>query len=378
MSYETLPEASASRVYDYDISSAVLPQCHGCGNFFPADQLKKCTRCQRVHYCSKSCQKMDWVAPRFHKKSCQPGLLDIAMNNLPQLSMEEKVKLGVLNLGSDNKVPNNNINQTINQVSCENISEILDAADKEIRRIGRLSLMPKEDIEETPGHNREEHVNYKYGLDDGVETLCLALNLWPGVATVNSCSGLHRNACWHPDQQGSRWVNLEHFVTYVCDDADILLKIDKIIQIGVLGIQLSNVCEGEYRDKAGQVSGFATLDYVEGGQNKLCRSMCRQIKLPDVIPFDKIDATVWQFDQIQSGPHYMRHGYALAGCFGLGLNLLLECPSCNLTSQEVEKINGLMAAAGRLRQIVIKALIGLQHKAEAYQASQDERQQDNK
>jgi len=300
------------------------------------------------------------------------------MNNLPQLSMEEKVKLGVLNLGSDNKVPNNNINQTINQVSCENISEILDAADKEIRRIGRLSLMPKEDIEETPGHNREEHVNYKYGLDDGVETLCLALNLWPGVATVNSCSGLHRNACWHPDQQGSRWVNLEHFVTYVCDDADILLKIDKIIQIGVLGIQLSNVCEGEYRDKAGQVSGFATLDYVEGGQNKLCRSMCRQIKLPDVIPFDKIDATVWQFDQIQSGPHYMRHGYALAGCFGLGLNLLLECPSCNLTSQEVEKINGLMAAAGRLRQIVIKALIGLQHKAEAYQASQDERQQDNK
>ena len=74
----------------------------------------------------------------------------------------------------------------------------------------------------------------------------------------------------------------------------------------------------------------------------------------------------------------MRHGYALAGCFGLGLNLLLECPSCNLTSQEVEKINELMVAAGRLRQIVIEALTKLKNKAEAYQASQDERQQDNK
>ena len=74
------------------------------------------------------------------------------------------------------------------------VSDLLSTAHEEMKRVGDLSLGSEEKIGDKAGHSQMEHVNYRFGLDDGVETLCLALNLWPGVATVNSCSGLHRGA----------------------------------------------------------------------------------------------------------------------------------------------------------------------------------------
>lgn len=351
---EFLPEPSATRVYDVQLSDVLQPQCHGCGNFFPPDKLKKCTRCKRVHYCSKKCQSLDWKGKRLHAKSCQPGLLEHAMNNLPLLSMEQKIQLGGFEMGSeDNHVPNKNINQTINKVSCVSVSELLDVAEKELSRIKILSSMTTDEVADMPRPNRLEHVNYRHGLDDGVETLCLALNLWPGVATVNSCSGLHRCAWLQPTE--GNWINGEHFVTYVCDDAEIIMKISKIIQAGILGVYLLATCGGEYRDGVGGVDGFATIDYLSpNGKIKICRSMCRQIKLHDSLPFDKIDAAVWNHSLMNSEPPFMRHQYALVGCLALGLKLVSEAPHLDLTPQEVEKIDQLMKAARDLRNIHIK------------------------
>jgi len=44
----------------------VKPKCSYCGS--ASENLKHCTRCKRVSYCSRSCQKSDWPT---HKNICQ-------------------------------------------------------------------------------------------------------------------------------------------------------------------------------------------------------------------------------------------------------------------------------------------------------------------
>lgn len=47
-------------------------QCHGCDKEEPDTKaFQKCSKCMRVAYCSRECQKTDWPT---HKHSCRPAL----------------------------------------------------------------------------------------------------------------------------------------------------------------------------------------------------------------------------------------------------------------------------------------------------------------
>ncbi|XP_059608288.1 zinc finger MYND domain-containing protein 10 homolog [Phlebotomus argentipes] len=65
--------STLSKAYNLDALEQLLPpespsftpSCHHCG--LPAP--KKCSKCLRVHYCSRDCQVKDWQT---HKSHCQP------------------------------------------------------------------------------------------------------------------------------------------------------------------------------------------------------------------------------------------------------------------------------------------------------------------
>lgn len=42
---------------------------HHCEQCSKVDHAKKCSRCQKVYYCSKQCQKLHWPQ---HKSNCKP------------------------------------------------------------------------------------------------------------------------------------------------------------------------------------------------------------------------------------------------------------------------------------------------------------------
>lgn len=44
--------------------------CHACCKHLEG-QMKRCTRCKSVWYCSQTCQKQDWPS---HKGSCKPAV----------------------------------------------------------------------------------------------------------------------------------------------------------------------------------------------------------------------------------------------------------------------------------------------------------------
>ncbi|TFK62104.1 hypothetical protein BDN72DRAFT_849037 [Pluteus cervinus] len=45
-------------------------KCYSCGKNFAYSQLKRCSRCLLVRYCSRECQKTAWT--NGHNKSCKP------------------------------------------------------------------------------------------------------------------------------------------------------------------------------------------------------------------------------------------------------------------------------------------------------------------
>ena len=47
------------------VGSASDLRCQGCGSL--SEDLKKCSRCKKVSYCSRECQKGHW---KVHKKQC--------------------------------------------------------------------------------------------------------------------------------------------------------------------------------------------------------------------------------------------------------------------------------------------------------------------
>ncbi|KAM5542681.1 hypothetical protein V8D89_003642 [Ganoderma adspersum] len=64
----TIRQAVYSQFPDLPVSFIALRRCHHCGKSSDTTiQLKKCARCSRVLYCSKTCQKAEW--PR-HKLAC--------------------------------------------------------------------------------------------------------------------------------------------------------------------------------------------------------------------------------------------------------------------------------------------------------------------
>jgi hypothetical protein len=66
----------------------------GCYN---RDELKKCSRCKRVYYCSRECQRKDWSV---HKTRCFDITQD--QNDLQQLVIENgTLKLNFINPRND-------------------------------------------------------------------------------------------------------------------------------------------------------------------------------------------------------------------------------------------------------------------------------------
>ena len=132
------------------------------------------------------------------------------------------------------------------------------------------------------------------------------------------------------------------------DDPETLLKIHKIVVVGALGIRFDNL--GPEHDSVGQLPGFATIDYYSDGSKKVCRSMCRQILPPTEKLFDQVDDAL-----LAAGYRYgishpsARNKYALVGCLGLGLKLVMSNPALNPTRDQSKKIDLLMTKARKLR-----------------------------
>lgn len=52
-------------------SNLAIRRCQYC--FKNYDKLLKCSSCRVVHYCSKKCQKSDWVVHKMYCNSCKEG-----------------------------------------------------------------------------------------------------------------------------------------------------------------------------------------------------------------------------------------------------------------------------------------------------------------
>ena len=118
------------------ISSKAL--CHGCRESFEISNLKQCSSCKRVFYCSPKCQKLDWKYPRNHKAMCQEDLLSVAIDNLFRLPFSEKMELYAE--GKQNLVSNSHFCTTVAKVSCPNLDGFIKNAYKNSSFFNNISL----------------------------------------------------------------------------------------------------------------------------------------------------------------------------------------------------------------------------------------------
>lgn len=342
----SLPEASATRRYrDYSSASTdVTSLCHGCGKECSPQDLKRCTQCKRVAYCSRDCQILDWKKPRHHKRYCQPDFLNTAMSNIHRLPLAQKME-AMINCGH---VPNMFISQTINKVLCPSVDVLLQCAQRELDSLQVICTIPAHEAAQMEGNCQTDFVDFRYGLDKGIETLCLAINLFPDTYTVNSCSGLHAGAYVPSPKNGGALENQTPFVTYVSDNADTLAAIQRTVEKGALGVQFRDApCESD-KDRIGQMKGFCTIDCVLDDKPTKCRSLCREIWMVE-LPSDKLDDALWQ----ESQPPYGRIQNALVGCFGVALELVKANPSLDLSGDERKRLSELQASATELRRRTI-------------------------
>jgi hypothetical protein len=146
------------------------------------------------------------------------------------------------------------------------------------------------------------------GLDIGVQTLCLVLHLWPGVFTINSCSGYHED-CLIDGQNASA------IASYVSDDAKTLAAIQAIVEKGDVGMQFTVVPSHSSGDRLSgdEQAGFVNIAcHLDEGKPSQCRTMCREIILPST-PYDSLDsrmATKGLLDRGRNSPRWN---------FGLGI-----------------------------------------------------------
>ncbi len=42
-------------------------KCNACEEEMPLEKLQRCSRCMKVYYCNKECQRNDWL---IHKEKC--------------------------------------------------------------------------------------------------------------------------------------------------------------------------------------------------------------------------------------------------------------------------------------------------------------------
>lgn len=300
-----LPAASSSRVYKNPLVEDER-ECHGCGKQF--EILRQCSKCKRVYYCSRDCQRLDWKK-HSHKHSCHPNFLAVVMNNLPELGMEEKMMLRT----SGGYVPNQNVNQTIGRVLPPSFDILLAEAVEELGKIREICEMPIEEVASIDG-NAEGNAYLSHpraGFDLGVKTLSLVINYLPGVYTVDSCSGFHR------DSSLDDGVNPNPIVAYASDDITQLNVIKYIAEKGGLGINFAVGPTHSHCDGVGSLQGIVSLDMPSGhpGKYSTVRTYGREIRLP-AEPFDTLDQAY-----LKAGDAMGRNRHYLIGYFGLALEI---------------------------------------------------------
>ena len=424
INYETLPHANAGDTKDElpTTKTATLdrigPQCHGCGKFFcisrdnddvdegeeedQESQLNKddpkkhkdlvCRRCLRVRYCSNDCQTLDKNHPRCHLTSyCYPDLLRLSMNHIRHVTFDTKRQL--IQQGQDEKLPNRNLNQTMSTMKLPSsvsasasdmssvealdidITNILHQARMELNRIRNICLyMEQEHCIDSPQGNcqvtymNDDESDYKWGLDVGVETLCVALNLWENVYTFCSCSGAHETATTthhhsssetttekeadarnkagndtDRQQQQQQWDPAR--IIYGSDNYESLARIQDIVEHGSLGIQFTVSLPYPQMDTIGSVEGFTTIDCdipattptsttTEHELPTKCRTHARQICYSQS-PFDRLDYALQMSDEVvdasdddDDNQNWIRQRNLrnMIGMFGLGLELIAMNP----------------------------------------------------
>ncbi|CAB9496038.1 expressed unknown protein [Seminavis robusta] len=111
--------------------------------------------------------------------------------------------------------------------------------------------------------------------------------MWPGVYTVNSCSGVHAGAWMEfPDH----WF-CEDYIKFVSDDREALNQVSAILETGSLGIKFM-VCNPQgMPDNIGSKEGFLVIDYQDNVSEapKTCRTYCRAMSFVRD-PTDKLDS----------------------------------------------------------------------------------------
>jgi hypothetical protein len=235
------------------------------------------------------------------------------------------------------------------------VGALLTVAAKELELVRKIcDTPPSEEIFEITGRGstQTDFVDHRFGLDIGVETLCLALNLWRGVYTVNSCSGLHAGANIKSPHNG-HYVNNEQFVSFVSDRHEALIEIQRLAETGAVGIKFAVEKSNSLMDNAtatnekqpGEFRGFAQ---IEGADGTSCRTYCRRIAMPDDF-IDKVDHAVSYFAPFFRMP-IPRSQMFIVGCLGLALKLVKENPKLSLTAEEVQKMNWILRELKELRR----------------------------
>jgi len=162
-------------------------------------------------------------------------------------------------------LPNGHLNQTIGIVECSSNSNnnndgwiptfLTEAAD-ELEKIRRVCCeTPAAQAAQMPGHTEgSAFVSHpRAGLDLGVKSLCLALNLYPPAYTVDSCSGLHYMAFINGRNHNA-------IATVASDDAKLLDVIEYIVTKGALGIQFTFGPTPDYIDAVGRIPAIVSLN----------------------------------------------------------------------------------------------------------------------
>ncbi|CAB9496039.1 expressed unknown protein [Seminavis robusta] len=142
---EQLPDPSPSNDPSQRCKVSSEARCHGCGDEFEIDALKRCSKCKRVWYCSKACQVLDYKSPRNHKRMCREDLLSIAIQNIYCLPVEQKMAL--MAQGRIEQIPNNQFCQTVARICCPgNLDVFIDTAFKEFQLLRNHYFDEKEDV----------------------------------------------------------------------------------------------------------------------------------------------------------------------------------------------------------------------------------------
>jgi len=350
-SLEQLPDPSEVTPTEVDLVISTRAQCHGCGNDFEKESLKRCTACKRVFYCNRDCQAKDYRKPRNHKQCCHPDLLSLAMDNIRRLPLDTKFLYNITQ--QLDLIPNSHFCQTVTKMSCPSVSDFIQCARREYKLVRDELCWNKTPTEASlyPGNSQSELIEHnRYGVDLGVEALCAAINMWPGVYTINSCSGLHDGA-WV--QTGPESYYCTDFVSFVSDDSGALNHIQAIVERGGFGIQFEVTKMKSTTDPIGGEEGFVVIDCnLDDGQlPKKCRTYGRAVSwTPE--PFDKLDGLLWMSST--PNPPFPRMQSNVLGFLGVAFELVRANPSLKLSEQEIQELRDVEEPARMFRKMQIE------------------------